>query len=95
MISKSYVDMLIGLSELLYYSGKQFETSKLNCFYLIFFCPGYVCQRPNLMKNGCCDPDADFTKKYSCETCMNNNCCVIYEYCVSCCLDPSKVRIYI
>ncbi|XP_026327561.1 UPF0454 protein C12orf49 homolog [Hyposmocoma kahamanoa] len=51
---------------------------------------GYVCQRPNLMKNGCCDPDADFTKKYSCETCMNNNCCVIYEYCVSCCLDPSK-----
>lgn len=51
---------------------------------------GYVCQRMDVLKNGCCDPEADFTDRYSCESCSNNNCCVIYEFCVSCCLDPSK-----
>ncbi|XP_053609573.1 SREBP regulating gene protein isoform X1 [Plodia interpunctella] len=51
---------------------------------------GYVCQRTDVMKNGCCDPDSDHTSRYSCQTCKENNCCVIYEYCVACCLDPSK-----
>ncbi|KAL0883243.1 hypothetical protein ABMA27_016667 [Loxostege sticticalis] len=51
---------------------------------------GYVCHRNDLMRNGCCDPLADFSRRYSCESCKDNNCCVIYEYCVSCCLDPSK-----
>ncbi|XP_075977971.1 SREBP regulating gene protein [Anticarsia gemmatalis] len=51
---------------------------------------GYVCQRMDVLKNGCCDPEADFTDRYSCETCSGSNCCVIYEFCVSCCLDPGK-----
>ncbi|XP_032517452.2 SREBP regulating gene protein [Danaus plexippus] len=51
---------------------------------------GYVCQRMDLAKNGCCNIEAKHTQRYSCKSCKNNNCCVIYEYCVSCCLDPSK-----
>ncbi|KAF9823095.1 hypothetical protein SFRURICE_018248 [Spodoptera frugiperda] len=51
---------------------------------------GYVCHRSDMTKNGCCDTDADSADRYSCETCTENNCCIIYEYCVSCCLDPSK-----
>ncbi|KAI5644319.1 hypothetical protein NE865_03688 [Phthorimaea operculella] len=51
---------------------------------------GYICQRPDLMRNGCCDTDGESTKKYSCDTCKENNCCVVYEHCVSCCLDPGK-----
>ncbi|XP_049873376.1 SREBP regulating gene protein [Pectinophora gossypiella] len=51
---------------------------------------GYICQRSDMMKNGCCDPDAESSKKYSCESCKENNCCIIYEHCVSCCLDPGK-----
>lgn len=51
---------------------------------------GYVCQRTDVLKNGCCDTDADATVRYSCHSCRDNNCCIIYEYCVSCCLDPGK-----
>ncbi|CAH2048573.1 unnamed protein product, partial [Iphiclides podalirius] len=51
---------------------------------------GYVCQRKDMMKNGCCNPDAESTSRYSCESCKQNNCCIEYEFCVSCCLDPSK-----
>lgn len=51
---------------------------------------GYICQRMDVLKNGCCDPEADLTERYSCDTCSDSNCCVIYEYCVSCCLDPTK-----
>lgn len=52
---------------------------------------GYVCSRLNLMPNGCCKPESEGTKHYSCETCHNNGCCSIYEYCISCCLQPDKV----
>ncbi|XP_059050663.1 SREBP regulating gene protein [Achroia grisella] len=51
---------------------------------------GNVCQRTDVLKNGCCDIDAESTHRYSCESCRENNCCIIYEYCVSCCLDPGK-----
>ncbi|CAG4965092.1 unnamed protein product [Parnassius apollo] len=51
---------------------------------------GYVCRRKDLFKTGCCNTEAEDTTRYSCETCKDNNCCIIYEYCVSCCLDPSK-----
>lgn len=43
------------------------------------------------MPNGCCKPDTEGTKHYSCETCHNNGCCAIYEHCISCCLQPDKV----
>ncbi|KAJ0176688.1 hypothetical protein K1T71_007867 [Dendrolimus kikuchii] len=49
---------------------------------------GYICKRFDLLKNGCCN--TEFTERYTCETCNPNNCCVVYEYCVSCCLDPNK-----
>lgn len=52
---------------------------------------GYVCERKNLLANGCCDVKVPSTKQYSCEGCLVNGCCEVYEYCVSCCLQPSKV----
>lgn len=54
-----------------------------------------MCHRSDVTKNGCCDTEAESADKYSCETCTENNCCIIYEYCVSCCLDPSKVKTYL
>ncbi|XP_057367799.1 SREBP regulating gene protein-like [Daphnia carinata] len=54
---------------------------------------GYVCGRHNVMPNGCCKPETDGTKHYSCETCHNNGCCSIYEYCISCCLQPDKKEV--
>ncbi|KAG8234489.1 hypothetical protein J437_LFUL014609 [Ladona fulva] len=33
------------------------------------------------------------TKRYACDTCKENGCCSIYEYCISCCLDPNKKNI--
>lgn len=52
---------------------------------------GFVCQRSDLQSTGCCDFDATNNKLYSCETCNSSGCCTIYEYCVSCCLNPDKV----
>lgn len=52
---------------------------------------GYVCERKNLLANGCCDVKVPSTKQYCCEGCLVSGCCEVYEYCVSCCLQPSKV----
>ncbi|KAG7308881.1 hypothetical protein JYU34_006142 [Plutella xylostella] len=51
---------------------------------------GYICERPDMVKYGCCDTESEHTKRYQCNTCNQHNCCVIYEYCVSCCLDPRR-----
>lgn len=56
---------------------------------------GFVCPRHVILQSGCCD-DAPHTKpQYSCETCKDNNCCAIFEYCVSCCLHPDKVSFFV
>lgn len=46
--------------------------------------------RNEILLNGCCNDDTLQIIQYSCETCNRNNCCAIYEYCVSCCLHPDK-----
>nr|CAG4641909.1 EOG090X0AGU [Eurycercus lamellatus] len=54
---------------------------------------GFVCSRQNLMSNGCCRPESEGTKHLTCDTCHNNGCCSIYEYCISCCLQPDKKEV--
>ncbi|XP_045171414.2 SREBP regulating gene protein-like [Mercenaria mercenaria] len=51
---------------------------------------GYVCERSDLTSGGCCDKTTTKTTRYNCTTCKTNSCCTIYEYCVSCCLQPDK-----
>ena len=57
--------------------------------FLLFL--GYVCSHGDLGLNGCCIPDRNSTERFSCNTCQQNRCCKVYEYCVSCCLQPNKV----
>lgn len=52
---------------------------------------GYVCERKDLLVNGCCNVNAPSTRQHICKSCLANGCCSIYEYCVSCCLQPDKV----
>lgn len=54
---------------------------------------GYICSRTDVLSTGCCNTDIDTTKQYSCETCKDNGCCSIYEYCISCCLHPDKKNV--
>uniref|UniRef100_H2Y9V0 SREBP regulating gene protein n=1 Tax=Ciona savignyi TaxID=51511 RepID=H2Y9V0_CIOSA len=49
---------------------------------------GCVCKRDSLRDNGCCDVTAPATKWQTCASCRATNCCVVYEHCVSCCLQP-------
>nr|XP_012235943.1 PREDICTED: UPF0454 protein C12orf49 homolog [Linepithema humile]XP_012235944.1 PREDICTED: UPF0454 protein C12orf49 homolog [Linepithema humile]XP_012235945.1 PREDICTED: UPF0454 protein C12orf49 homolog [Linepithema humile]XP_012235946.1 PREDICTED: UPF0454 protein C12orf49 homolog [Linepithema humile]XP_012235947.1 PREDICTED: UPF0454 protein C12orf49 homolog [Linepithema humile]XP_012235948.1 PREDICTED: UPF0454 protein C12orf49 homolog [Linepithema humile]XP_012235949.1 PREDICTED: UPF0454 p len=63
---------------------------------------GLVCSRREVLPNGCCKIEQkQIAKKeqalsvvkrerYSCKTCNPQGCCMIYEYCVSCCLHPDK-----
>ncbi|KAK3084015.1 hypothetical protein FSP39_006761 [Pinctada imbricata] len=51
---------------------------------------GYVCNRSDIDIGGCCRTELSSTSKHSCDTCKRSSCCVIYEYCVSCCLGPDK-----
>lgn len=51
---------------------------------------GYVCFRHDVLSNGCCNVDASSASRYNCESCHDNGCCSIYEYCISCCLQPEK-----
>uniref|UniRef100_A0A8B9XFH0 SREBP regulating gene protein n=1 Tax=Bos mutus grunniens TaxID=30521 RepID=A0A8B9XFH0_BOSMU len=51
---------------------------------------GYVCERRDLLVNGCCNVNVPGTKQYCCDGCLSSGCCSAYEYCVSCCLQPNK-----
>ncbi|ALC49177.1 CG15643, partial [Drosophila busckii] len=52
---------------------------------------GFVCLRDQLLPNGCCNPELTDGISYSCQSCNPaTHCCAIYEYCVSCCLQPDK-----
>lgn len=51
---------------------------------------GFICRRGDLLANNCCNMSE---KRYICDTCNVDGCCVLYEHCVSCCLDPDKVSI--
>lgn len=54
---------------------------------------GFVCNRKDLSASGCCHSAGESTKRYECRYCQNNNCCSIYEHCVSCCLNPDNRRL--
>lgn len=54
---------------------------------------GYICAFGDLAVNGCCIPERNSTERFSCNTCLENRCCRIYEHCVSCCLQPDKRHI--
>lgn len=54
---------------------------------------GYICERRHVLVNGCCNIEAPSTKLYSCDSCLPNGCCSVYEACVSCCLQPNKQRL--
>ena len=60
-----------------------------------YFAVGYVCERKDLLVNGCCNVNAPSSRQYICKSCLANGCCDIYEYCVSCCLQPDKVLLHI
>ena len=75
--------------------------TKLHIFYIFsqkgkdFICDerGYLCDRRELSPTGCCPESSLNTDRFSCANCDRNNCCQIYEVCVSCCLQPdNKVR---
>ncbi|XP_069070614.1 SREBP regulating gene protein [Pleurodeles waltl] len=51
---------------------------------------GYVCERKELLANGCCNINVPSSQLHSCKSCLPNGCCSVYEYCVSCCLQPNK-----
>ncbi|RZC32969.1 DUF2054 domain containing protein [Asbolus verrucosus] len=51
---------------------------------------GFVCPRYEILPSGCCNDTPQTNPQYSCETCKSNNCCAIYEFCISCCLHPDK-----
>ena len=49
-----------------------------------------MCHRVDRLASGCCNTEVETTHRYTCDTCNSHGCCAIYEYCVSCCLQPDK-----
>lgn len=98
MLAKLQAQVVYYISVILSFIWRYIRMKKISItFYIKYvYCvcvSGYICPRSDLMKNGCCDPDVEASKRYLCDTCKTNNCCVMYENCVSCCLDPRKVNI--
>lgn len=54
---------------------------------------GFVCQRTDLSASGCCHSSGESTQRFECLDCLSNNCCSIYEHCVSCCLNPRNKKL--
>lgn len=51
---------------------------------------GYICEWSDRLSNGCCFPKGVTSKQYVCKSCLANQCCNVYEHCVSCCQHPDK-----
>lgn len=50
---------------------------------------GYICERSDVLSNGCCDTNSTTSFKFSCNSCNNSTgCCETFESCVSCCMNP-------
>ncbi|KAJ1686126.1 hypothetical protein LUZ63_017516 [Rhynchospora breviuscula] len=59
--------------------------------YLISDSNGYVCSALSLDSSSSCCPTGG--EQFACQGCnLASKCCNSYEYCVSCCLDPSRTR---
>lgn len=54
---------------------------------------GFICQRNDVLPTGCCKIEAENTHLYACTSCNHYQCCEVYEFCVSCCLNPDNVSI--
>ncbi|XP_017389666.1 SREBP regulating gene protein-like [Cebus imitator] len=51
---------------------------------------GYVCERKDLLANGCCKVNIPGAKQYCCHGCWPNGCCSTFEYWTSCSLGPTS-----
>lgn len=53
---------------------------------------GYVCKRFDLLATGCCNnSNGTVTTRYACGGCQQaTGCCMLYEHCISCCMDPDN-----
>ena len=71
-------------------SGFGFKKLFIYCYYF-YNILGFVCDRKDLSASGCCHSGGESTRRYECTDCQSNNCCSIYEHCVSCCLSPDNV----
>ena len=71
-------------------SGFGFKKLFIYCYYF-YNILGFVCNRKDLSASGCCHSGGESTRRYECTDCQSNNCCSIYEHCVSCCLSPDNV----
>lgn len=71
-------------------SGFGFKKLFIYCYYFDNIL-GFVCNRKDLSASGCCHSGGESTRHYECTDCQSNNCCSIYEHCVSCCLSPDNV----
>jgi len=76
------------------------HVSGLMCIHMydqcsVSFSSGYVCERKDLLVNGCCNVNSPSSSQYVCKSCLANGCCSIYEFCVSCCLQPDKVSSFL
>ncbi|KAJ3671500.1 hypothetical protein LUZ60_007579 [Juncus effusus] len=59
--------------------------------YLISDDNGYVCSSLSIDLSSRCCPKGE--ERFSCQGCnVESQCCNSYEYCVSCCLNPSRTR---
>ena len=64
------------------------------CKWNIFF-SGFVCERSDVLSNGCCDSNSTTSFKFCCKGCNNSTgCCESFESCVSCCMNPVNVSQY-
>ncbi|KAH0625420.1 hypothetical protein JD844_014917, partial [Phrynosoma platyrhinos] len=88
---------LLPLHHFLYSISNSLKISRVSQPYLFLllhfwrsFVVGYICERKDVLVNGCCNVEAPNTKLYSCDSCLSNGCCSVYEACVSCCLQPNK-----
>nr|XP_011457267.1 PREDICTED: uncharacterized protein LOC101312310 isoform X2 [Fragaria vesca subsp. vesca] len=70
--------------------GKQFCRSTVQGRYLVSDDSGHVCDALSINPQSRCCPETGH--KFSCHGCnLVSECCDSYEYCVSCCLHPSRI----
>lgn len=88
-----FPQLILSVKTILKKSSNHFVCIFFYCTNISCLTTGYVCNRTSVDARGCCHVKrgSRLTSKHRCDTCSKNACCVVYEYCVACCLKPDKV----
>ncbi len=97
LVSPGYVSVLVSPGYVSVLVSPGYVSVLVSPGYVsVFVSLGYVCSLQSVLHSGCCPVLESVSRRFVCAGCVGvAGCCSVYEHCVSCCLHPDKVCVWV